>query len=558
MGRGPLVLAGVLTLVYLGTFSGLDDGMVLGNDAIPYAVEQARGAAHVSPHHLLFHPLVSLVRGLLAPLAHDQLSLRGPLGLAMTAQTLVSALGGGLAAAAFLAATRRLVGGGLLPWALTLVLAASAGHWLYASVGETYLPAIAAQTALVGLALVLRVERDGQATGRETAALAALLLLAVLLRQDSVLVTAAVVLLLAPRSAVVVVGAAGGSALAIYFGAWVFGGAAISGGPDHVVGFLPWLRGLADTGLWGGGLSAGKLQVAGSLSLAALAYPTYYAAQAAATGGATLEQGLVELALGLAPVLLLVLAVLAGRRRGVPTEPTGPRRRAALALAAFLVLRLGFFTWWQPGNLEYHAGHLAPALLLVAVLLRPGRAEPGPAAALVPRLVLLAGAVTLAGNWVALIEPNRTRDLHAVADEAMATVAPGGLVLSLDRLGHYANLRAAGTTARHVEPPLLLMDASDVAAGVDLETLDQLRGAIRSTLKRLGALPTGTPGGAPAVVATRDRILPPRFEHAPWPLDWSTGDHAGGMGRLVEGFLALPLDPVAGVESGLWELRPAP
>ena len=218
MGRGPLVLAGLLVVLYVGTFGGLDDGMVLGNDAIPYAVQLAgEGEGHgPSPHHLLFHPLAGFVSALLSPLAHESLSLRGPLGLAMTAQVLVSALGGALAAAAFLWSVRRLMGpaatrglAGIGPWALTLTLALSAGHWLYASVGETYLPAIAAQTALLGLALVTRLELGGEPGQRRLVSMALLLLLAVLLRQDSVLVVVAVALLLRPRPALLVIGTAG-------------------------------------------------------------------------------------------------------------------------------------------------------------------------------------------------------------------------------------------------------------------------------------------------------------------------------------------------------------
>ncbi len=59
MKRGPLLLAAVLALFYWGTFGGLDDGMVLGNDAVPYAVELSKGESRANPHHLLFHPLAN-------------------------------------------------------------------------------------------------------------------------------------------------------------------------------------------------------------------------------------------------------------------------------------------------------------------------------------------------------------------------------------------------------------------------------------------------------------------------------------------------------------------
>jgi hypothetical protein len=215
-----------------------------------------------------------------------------------------------------------------------------------------------------------------------------------------------------------------------------------------------------------------------------------------------------------------------------------------------------FFSWWQPGNLEYHAGNLVPLLLAVALLLRPSRTEPGPARHLVPRLLLLAFAVNLVGNWLTLIEPNRASDLHASASEALERVAPGGLVLGLDRLGHYANLRAVGTCPGERAALPRVLDASDVAAGVDLSSLAQLRAELAAAVERVRAATDGG-AGRPAVVATRDLVLPERFEHAPWPLDWSdvaTG-HVGGMNRLIEGYAALPLDPDAGMASALWELR---
>ena len=552
MRRGPLVLAGFLALLYWGTFGLLDDGMVLGNDAIPYAAELARGGGHTSPHHLLFHPLAALVKGLLAPLAHDELSLRGPLGLAMTSQVLVSALGGGLAAAAFLWSLGRLGLPRLWSWALTAVLALSAGHWLYAAVGETYLPAIAAQTALLGLALVARVEDGGAASGRRQALLVLLLLVATLLRQDSVLVVPALLILLTPRTASAVVGLAGLASLVCYLVAWL----AAEPGQD----FLPWLRGLADTGLWGGGFDAVRWKVSGTLGLAALAYPMYYAGQAGLHG----EVGL-DLVLGLAPWLLLCGALVASRLGTAPAEDRPHHRRAVLALAVLLVLRLAFFTWWQPGNLEFHTVHLAPALLLLAVLLRPPTIDraAGPTTELAPRLLVLAAATTLIVNWTSLIAPNRTPAMHAVATEALDTVAPGGLVLSLDRLGHYANLRAAGTTARGLEPAPLILDASDVASGLDLAGAPDLRRAIDAAAARV-SLDPAPPLARPPVVATRDRILPERFAHAPWPLDWSRapgtegqGDpgHEGGMNLLFEGRDARPKDETAGMDAAIWTLR---
>ncbi|MDF1800698.1 MAG: hypothetical protein P1V81_16095 [Planctomycetota bacterium] len=566
LGQSGVLLTAVLFLFYVGTFRGQADGMILGNDAIPYAVELSKGSPHANPHHLLFHPLADLVHGLLGAFEQPALSMRSSLGLAITAQTILSALGGALAAAFFLVAARRLMtpaAGALAPFALTLLLAFSAGHWLYSAVGETYLPAIAAQTALLGTALVCRVEASGRASTRQLTSMAGALLVAVLLRQDSVLVVPAVLFLLAPRPALVVVGTAGTAALAIYFATWL--------GADPGVGFSDWLRGLADTGLWGGELSLDKVQVAATLGLTALGYSMWYAARAWTSGGIGLEHGLFELLLGLAPWVLAGLAMLSGvRRNRGPGDAVRDLRRALAALVVFLLLRFGFFAWWQPGNLEYHTGHLVPLLLLVALCLRVrGAAAAAPDVAtsttpsLAPRLLALAALTTLVGNYLVLIEPNQGTAMHARSSAAMAQLAPGGLVLSLDRLGHYSDLRAAGTTPAIVtgEPadaPVVL-DASDVASGLDLSRFDELRGAIEAALTRTADLRPGPFPDAPVagVLATRDLLLPVRFEHPPWPLDWSnpaTG-HVGGMNRMIEGRAVLPRPPSAGLGAALWELR---
>lgn len=524
----------IVFVLCAGTFGGLSDGRILGNDAIPYAVELSAGAPHANPHHLLFHPLSRGVLALLAPFGHASFPLRSPLGLAMTAQVLVSALGAALAALFFLRAARRALGAGwraeISAVALTLMLVFSAGHWLYAAVGETYLPAIAAETALLGLALRERLHR---ASAPRTVWLVVALLAAVLLRQDSVLVVLPLLLLLPAGRALRVIGGAGLLALGIYALAWGLGAGEAS--------FWDWLRGLATTGLWGAPVSARGFAVAGSLTLTALAYPVWYAGQASMRG--ELGGAQTALFLGLAPWILCVLAPMLTRPFEDAERPAdddaqlNDRRRAVLALLAFAAVRFGFFAWWQPGNMEYHTGTLTPLALALAVWLGGRRVSLRSAVALASAMVLV-----LVGNLRYLIAPNQAADLHARATEALAAAGPGGLVLSLDRLGHYALLRAHGTQLGPELPRLL--DASDVAGGLDLTSLTELRAAIQATLSR----------GA-RVVAARDLLLPARFEHAPWPLDWSDAEHVGGMNQLIEGFQAGPADPEAGLDAWLWTLR---
>jgi len=507
----------VVFVLYAGTFSGFSDGRILGNDAIPYAVELSAGAPHANPHHLLFHPVARLVLILLAPFGHASFPLRSSLGLAMTAQVLVSALGGALAAWFFLSAARRSLGAGwrrqLAALALTLLLVFSAGHWLYASVGETYLPAIAAETALLGLALR---ERLSHGPRPRALWLVVALLVAVLLRQDSVLVVLPLALLLEPRRASLVVGTAGGLALGTYALARGLGGTE--------EGFSMWLRGLANSGLWGAPLSSQGIAVAGGLTLTALGYPLWYACQAWLRG--ELTGALPALLLGTAPWLLLVLAPLLTERAD-PTPEARGRKRALAALLAFAGLRFLFFAWWQPGNMEYHTGTLTPLALALAIWLGGRRLTLRPALALGAAALLV-----LVGNLQFLIGPNQARDMHERATEALAAAGPGGLVLSLDELGHYALVRAHDTQPG-AHPPRVL-DASAVASGGNLTRLAELRAAIEATLARGGR-----------VVAARDLVLPARFEHPPWPLDWSDAEHTGGMNQLIAGHEAAPAEPGA-------------
>lgn len=191
--------------LYLASAPVTSDALLLGNDVVPYAVELASGdrAALFDAHHLLFHPLAAL----LAPLV--SLGGRaGPVQAALLAQVLVSALGGALAVAAIARASGALAGA-RAAWVVGLLFATAIGNWLYASVGETYLPATAALAWLWGDAL--RARARGGSIG--AVRLGALALLACLLRQDSVLALPWLVLVAPVRRVALGLSAAGASPL---------------------------------------------------------------------------------------------------------------------------------------------------------------------------------------------------------------------------------------------------------------------------------------------------------------------------------------------------------
>jgi hypothetical protein len=417
----------VVTVVYALSFSPLSDGQLLGNDVIPYARGLVVGAPDVlwNPHHLLQHPLAwALYRALVA------LGREPQVATALAAQVWLSAVAGGLLTAwvARYAAARV---GGLAAAGLGMALAASAGQWLYGSVGETYLPATAV------LAWVLIAAIDDRRTQVADLRLALAFLLALMLRQDSVLACAALAVLLPLGSALRVIGIAGSGSLLLYFGVWSLAVSGAEGAPD----FLGWLRGLAETGLWGAAPDSERLLLGAGVQQLAWHYgaqPVYGAGWAWASWGAT---------------GLLALGAWSTGRGG------GYRARVWVGLGGYALVRFGFFAWWQPTNLEYHAGTWLPICLALvpseARAATPAR-EPRRAAPWLACAALLAVSHALL-LWL----PYRGSAIHARTAEALAAVERNdgepGLVLGLDIWSVYALQRAD-----HDGP---WVDVSEAAAG---------------------------------------------------------------------------------------------
>lgn len=481
--RWPALLGGVVALVYALSFAPLSDGQLLGNDVIPYARGLVVGAPDVlwNPHHLLQHPLALLIyRGLLAVGGEPDVAT------ALRAQVLLSALSGGLLIAwvARYAAVRV---GALGALGLSAALAASAGQWLYGAVGETYLPA----TAVLAWVLIQAVE--GQRTPGADVRLAAGFLVALLLRQDSVLACAALALLLPPLSAARVIGIAGGASLAAYFLVWLSFVRGDAAGAE----FGAWLRGLAETGLWGAAPDGERLALGAGVQQLAWHYgaqPIYGAAWAWASWGTT--------------ALLALGAFTLGRGRGY-------RGRVLLGLAGYALVRFGFFAWWQPTNLEYHAGTWLP----ICLALVPSEARAA-GAANAPRRALpwLACAALLAVSHATLLWlPYRGAPIHARTVEALAAVrdpqpdAQIGLVLALDVWSVYALQRAD-----HLGP---WADASEAAAG---------RAPVEPWLDR--ARQTLARGGR--VALTRELLLMGRLGLGELPLDAAFLDALVALGDV--------------------------
>ncbi len=449
--------------LYLFTFATGMDGVILGNDVIPYSEAVASGAAErvLSPHHPGYHLAayaLLLVTGGAGP--NDALGML----------RWISSLGGALSVVVLFRLALPL-GGVRSATALSLLFAFSAGPWLYSAVGESYMPG----TAAVGLCLADGVAvRLGWRRANAWRS-GALLLLALLVRQDSVLIAPCLALALPWRSFLGAVGGAGLASLGIYAVLWQLSGSD--------AGLTVWLRGLAETGLWGEGFSAYRFAVTLALTQHALNYG--------------LAWGGVWAALSIATTCLLIAGTCLHRGSRVPVA--GSRTAAALFLGSVVLVRIVFFTWWQPSNMEYHTPTLWPLLALTALAL-PVAGSPAAARA---ALALFAAALLALGvNGGRLMQPNRTFDMDRTAEEALLLAGPRGLVLSIDRLQHYAQMRARARLAFAAELPLAAcLDASDGAGQAGVHSIEALIREARAALAR-----------GDQVVVVRDRFLFPRLD----------------------------------------------
>ena len=483
--RASLLVFAASFALYLLTYSTSSDGQILGNDVVPYAVGLVEGhpGALWNPHHLLFHPLAWLLSAGAGDVHH-----------VLFAQQVLSSLGGAFAVLVVFRLAREL-SDPLAALGLTLVFALASGSWLYAAVGETYTPATA---ALAGLLAATARDRLGLAPAR-TRSLALWLLAAVLLRQDSVLVVPALALCLPPRTWIPPTAVAGFAALALYVGAWQ-----LSGTEQELV---PWLRGLAETGNWGAWGGPESWKVSAVVTSMSLSYLTF---QHPAAG------------LVIAAAVTVALLPLRSGARLLPG-----RRRLALGLGAFCLARFFFFAWWQPSNMEYHAGTLLPLALLGALAL------PSIAARQVPALWAAALAVGLS-NAVVLILPNRGAELERRARLALETAGPTGLVLATDPFQQLA-LQRERAGARTGDVSALMPYADDPP--------EELRDEAAAWVRRIDR--ARDDGGR--VVFASERVLAER-------IGWAAGPVLG-LVHLIPGGEGGPLEePAEGEVPWAWVL----
>jgi len=447
------------------------DAQLVGNDALFYAraVRDGDLAGLLLANHLLPHLVARLVYAPLAALGLVGSDLLG----ALAVQQLVSAVAAATAVLLVLGLAERFAPSRAAALVSAGLFAASATTLLYGAVGETYLPAAAAEAWVVAASVALA------RTGRGASALVCALALAVLVRQDALLVAVVPLVLLGRRALapLALAGAGAGVAFALAFAA----------SPGDA-GLLEWLAGLAASASFGAdaprvGLAEAAL-VHGVLTLDALAFGVHELHTAPlATAPAVLA------------LVLLVASAVLGRTRpraAATARDARLRTRFAVALLAFLALRLAFFGWWQPSNIEYATGHVAPIVLLVTLASGP-RSLPAAAAA----LVLLAVA-----NVRSLVLPFAGDGAHRDARAALELAGDGGLVVALDLWAAFALEReresgahdgVAFVDATHASDPTVVATtvasaARHLDAGATVVAVGD--GSFQS---RLGLPPAGVP-----------------------------------------------------------------
>ena len=424
--------------LYLATFGVRDDGQLLGNDALPYAHQLATGQSLglFNAAHLLFHPLALGLAKLLAWLPNFEFNEL----TVLFAQQCLSALGGAFAAVMVLRFAMRCTRTSVGLW-IAAIYTCCYANWVYSAVGETYTPA----TAMVAILLVQSAEIRLGWRRENVVALCAWLLLAVCLRQDSVLVICALPFLLRPRTSITVIGASGALAILVYATAWALA--------DLDQPFESWLRNLSESGLWGHTPTLESLAFAIGLSAASIHSGIIHLYQAI---NGQLPFASLNIWAAVLSISILVLYV------GFPRQRTQSTKVVLASLAFYVVVRLGFFTWWQPTNLEYYNGTLLPLALFASLMLRTNRGR------LPVWPLILACVLIAAGNLTAFVLPNRTTSVSEATNMAVDAIGPGGMIVALNANQYHALLR---------EPPRNV----EVIDGADLfvrNNLDRLPGIV--------------------------------------------------------------------------------
>lgn len=330
-GLGLRVVAGlVLTGIFLALFPLNSDAALAQFDGLAYGLHLEEGSVASPANHLLFHLLSWIAWSLL-----DRLGVEGAGYLAVK---LVGALGGVAVLLIIVAMARARWRIGVL---LALTLLVCRGFVFEAAAGDSLLPAVAASLWMIDLALrtPLDVRRLGLAC-----------ILTLLFRQDGLLLLPGVAVAAGaaiPRGArlgvlVRLFATVGAVVLAAYLVTWWAMGA-----PD-LVEFM---------------LGVGTTRYAPPATGPAEDLMTHMIGLEGVTTGHVRASEWEALASGAACCLAWLLA--AALLRG-----TGGVRRCVWLLLVTVVIRVPFYTWFEPGNWEWQLQTVVMILALSAHMVR--------------------------------------------------------------------------------------------------------------------------------------------------------------------------------------------
>lgn len=343
------MLCGAAALaLYLGTFSPRAFALLWADDGMHYARWAVDGdpAELAHPHHVLYH---FAAHGLMRVLAWFH---GAGIETSLRAHQLLSALGGALGVAITFFLARRL--GAALPLALALaaLIATAFPYWCFSSVSETYAPAHACVAALFA---TLVVERREDPLRKSSALPIALIALGFVLREDLGLCLPAYAL---------GVWSVHGLRKGTLRGAWI---AAVSLGATAAIyavvylafvrgtefapkGFRSWLAGYQEDGRYG--ISEHYFDERLPLELTRLGESVF------PWWAAWHSESFALLGAWVVPVLALLAFVVGAREART--------RALALTAGAYLLLRIGFFAWWECGYFDFEFGHVAALGFLFA------------------------------------------------------------------------------------------------------------------------------------------------------------------------------------------------
>jgi hypothetical protein len=359
-----------------GGFLWLTRTLEQTGDSLSYAEAIRSKAELFHPHHLLFNPVVVVVRELLKTVWPGVSEIA-----AAQVHNILWALAGGLALAVIV---RRLsgtwVGGGIAAGGLL----ASYGFWHYATLVEVYIPAMGALA--VTLAWLLTRPSLPAGLGRQ-AVIGLGFAVAVLYHQMFLLWAVPLVVLFIGKwgrrawpPILRILFIAGGLIAAVYAAAY-----ATTGGPASIRGFIQWFFEYANHPHPGWGtmrnvsiLGLAKLLLSQALDMVYVVERLYLPAAAL---------------YGLALLALIGWNAIQIVRRA---SDAALRLFAMVWIAVYNV----FLLWWSPFGYELSIHLLLPVILLAALALRDlGERRPRPARAARAGGAVAAGIIILIGGW---------------------------------------------------------------------------------------------------------------------------------------------------------------